>query len=125
MVSIVEAAKGSEMEPWLLDLGEALEEIDWRPKGAAGRALEKRDRRSRLLGMARTYLKMHEQKLRTALCSRGKVRPSIQLGADVITHVSAHLGGLDWIAAALVTPLANLLCHVGLSSFCVEASEKQ
>jgi hypothetical protein len=104
-------------EDALVELGKALVSVGWRPDVPMGSTLE-HGGRSKLIALALLFYEAHKPKLRHALCEGGEVRLGIQVGTEVAAHVAAHLSGLQWLEAALVTPLANYLCHRGLSSFC-------
>ena len=103
----------------LSDLGKSLEEMGWRPNVPIGKTLDTDggpQLRWRVWGLL--FIEANKKGLQTALCSEGKVRPGISLGAEVATHVAGHLSGLSWVESAVVGPLANVLCHLGLTKFC-------
>jgi hypothetical protein len=107
-------------EEALVELGRALEETNWRPDVPLGWTLEKGGR-SKLIALALLFYETHKPKLRAIFCDGDQLRPSIQVGADAATHLATHLTGLSWIEAAVVAPLANYLCHIGMSSLCKNA----
>jgi hypothetical protein len=109
----------AEYDQALTDLGKALEELGWRPDIPLGTALDSdAGPHFRWKVWALLFVEANKGLLQAALCSNGTVRPGISTGAEMITHITAHLSGLDWLTAALVGPLANALCHMGLVKFC-------
>jgi hypothetical protein len=103
----------------LTELGKILEQTGWRPDIPLGRALDSDDGpHFRWKVWALMFLEANKERLQTVLCSNGSVRPGIGIGSEFITHITAHLSGLTWLEAALVSPVANVLCHLGLTKFC-------
>lgn len=102
----------------LFELGMALEQIDWQPKIPIGRTLDGNAPESRWRIKAILFLEANKRALQIVICKDGLPRKPVELGSDAITHVAAHLAGLDWLQAALVAPLASALCHLGLHKFC-------
>lgn len=105
----------------LSDLGRVLENTGWRPELPLGTTLDAaRDPQVRWKILALLFLEANKKLLQSALCLDGNVRPGIGLGADMIAHTAAHLSGLNLLEASLISPIASVLCHLGLAKFCIQ-----
>ncbi len=109
----------AEYDKALVELGRSLQQAGWRPDIPLGSTLDADEgSHYKWRVWALLFVEANKKGLQTALCKEGKVRPGIGVGTEVAVHVASHLSGLTWIESAVAGPLANVLCHLGLTKFC-------
>src|SRR4051794_8641179 len=114
-----ESMSNADYDQALVELGRSLHQAGWRPDIPLGSTLDADEgNHYKWRVWALLFVETNKKGLQTALCKEGKVRPGIGLGTEVAVHVASHLSGLTWIESAVAGPLANVLCHLGLTTFC-------